>query len=210
MSSKFPYGTFANYSPRGSLPLSRRSKAITGAIKRANPEIIQSFVEKLADPAAAILAPFLNPDVTLVPVPRSAPMRDSDAVWPSRIICAALFDAGYGGAVEALIERVSAVPKSAFASAGERPTVQVHKASLRAQSGLLPPEQITLVDDVLTMGRTTAACAELLQEAYPSASIRIFAVMRTLGFVDEIEAVFDPCVGTIISYHSSGKTHREP
>lgn len=66
-----------------------------------------------------------------------------------------------------------------------------------------------MVDDVLTKGATAAACAELLQEKYPNATIRIFAVMRTLGFVGEIEAVFHPCVGRIVS-HTSGNPYREP
>lgn len=74
---------------------------------------------------------------------------------------------------------------------------------------MFTPDQITLVDDVLTMGRTTVACAELLQEQYPEASIRIFAMLRTLGFQDDIDTVFDPVVGTVTSY-ASGKSHRAP
>tara|TARA_R110002074_G_scaffold274922_1_gene446530 strand:+ start:829 stop:1059 length:231 start_codon:yes stop_codon:yes gene_type:complete len=58
-------------------------------------------------------------------------------------------------------------------------------------------------------GKTFAACAELLQTKYPNATIRIFAVMRTLGFVDEIETVFYPSAGRIVS-HASGNPYREP
>lgn len=208
MPSEFPYGTFANYSPRGTAEPSHRSKQITDAIKAGRLSQIEEMIPRLSEPACDVLRPFLNAAVTLVPVPRSAPIREDD-LWPSRLIADTLRSAGYGGAVEPLIERITAVPKSAFAKQGERPLVHDHKASLRVRDSLLAPEQITLVDDVLTMGRTTAACAELLQEAFPGSTIRIFAVMRTLGFVDDIETVFDPVVGTITS-HDSGKTHREP
>jgi predicted amidophosphoribosyltransferase len=48
--------------------------------------------------------------------------------------------------------------------------------SLAVTNQLLGPLQITLVDDVLTMGRTAFACALRLHEAFPGAEIRIFAM----------------------------------
>ena len=206
--SEFSYGTFANFSPRGSSELSRRSQRIKDAIKAGRASQVQRAIPRLSEPTAAVLEPFLNPAVTLVPVPRSAPLRE-DALWPSLVIAEVLMAAGFGGRVEPLLERVTAVRKSSSSPASERPLITEHKASLRVRAGLFAPEQITLVDDVLTLGRTTAACAELLQDAFPGSTIRIFAMMRTQGFVPEIEAVFDPSVGIVIS-HPSGKSHREP
>ena len=162
----------------------------------------------MTEPAAEVLKPFLNPEVVLVPVPRSAPLREG-ALWPAHTIAQVFQSAGYGRSVEPLVERISAVPKSAIADEGRRPMVFDHKASLKIHQSLYAPGQITLVDDVLTMGRTSAACAELLAETYPEAKIRIFAVMRTMGFVNDIERVFNPTVGTVTSY-PSGKTHRDP
>lgn len=208
MPSEFPYATFANYSPRGTAEPSVRSRTICGALKAGRVSQIERALPRLEEPAAAVLQPFLNPEVTLVPVPRSAPLRE-DALWPSRVIADVLHGAGYGGNVEALVERVTAVPKSAFAGQGERPLIHEHKASMRVRADMFVPEQITLVDDVLTMGRTTAACAELLQEQFPFSTIRIFAMMRTQGFVGDIAAVFEPSTGIITSY-PSGKSHREP
>jgi Predicted amidophosphoribosyltransferases len=155
-----------------------------------------------------VLQPFLNPQVTLVPVPRSAPLVEG-ALWPSLVIAQVLQEAGYGQSVQPLLERVTAVPKSSSSPAAERPLIDAHRASLRVRKDLLSPAQITLVDDVLTMGRTTFACAALLQEAFPEATIRIFAMLRTQGMQAEIEAVFDPSVGTITGY-DSGKAWREP
>lgn len=208
MPSEFPYATFANYSPRGTGEPSQRSRTICGALKAGRVSQIERAIPRLTEPAAAVLQPFLNPSVTLVPVPRSAPLRE-DALWPSQVICEVLLAAGYAGGVEPLIERVTAVPKSSFAAKGERPLIMDHKASMMVHGDMFAPEQITLVDDVLTMGRTTVACAELIQERFPDCTIRIFAMMRTQGFVDDIEAVFDPSVGTVTGY-PSGKSHRDP
>lgn len=208
MPSEFPYATFANYSPRGKAEPSVRSRVICDALKAGRVSQIERALPRLEEPASAVLQPFLNPAVTLVPVPRSAPLRE-DALWPSRVIADVLQAAGYGGSVEPLIERITAVPKSAFAGKGERPLIHEHKASLRVHADMFVPEHITLVDDVLTMGRTTVACAELLQESFPTSTIRIFAMMRTQGFLEDIDAVFDPSSGTVIGY-PSGKSHREP
>ena len=83
MPSEFTYGTFANYSPRGTSEPSRRSRAITAAIKAGRVSQVERMIPRLAEPAAAILTPFLNPNVTLVPVPRSAPIKE-DALCPRR------------------------------------------------------------------------------------------------------------------------------
>lgn len=71
------------------------------------------------------------------------------------------------------------------------------------------PSTITLVDDVLTMGRTTYACAQRVHEAFPEAEIRLFALIRTLGLVDDIATIVDPTIGKITGY-SSGRTFRDP
>lgn len=208
MPSEFPYGTFANFSPRGTSEPSQRSRRIKDAIKAGRVSQIEKAIPSLGRPAAAVLQPFLNPDVTLVPVPRSAPLRE-DALWPSLVISEVLQAAGYGRAVSPLLTRITAVRKSSTAPASERPLIHEHKESLEVRADLLAPEQITLVDDVLTMGRTTAACAELLQVQYPNSTIRIFAMLRTQGLVEDIDTVLDPSVGIIRTY-PSGKCFREP
>ncbi|QFS85192.1 hypothetical protein [Roseivivax sp. THAF197b] len=71
------------------------------------------------------------------------------------------------------------------------------------------PDKITIVDDVLTMGRTSFTCAELLRAVCPDAEIRIFAMIRTQGLQDDIDQIVDPATGVIVGY-PSGKTHRDP
>ena len=188
--------------------LSKRSRGTCGAIKAGRLNIIESAIPHLRDPKSAILRPFLAPAVTLVPVPRSAPLPEG-ALWPGRVICDVLHDHGFGADVRPLLTRMTAIARSSHSPAAERPLVHDHKASIAVDRTMFAPDAITLVDDVLTQGRTTFACAELLREAYPNTAIRIFALIRTQGIQGEIEAIVDPATGTITGY-PSGKTYRDP
>lgn len=209
MLSELPYGTFANYSPRGDSDVSQRSRTICGHIKAGKVDLIQSAVPHLKAEAAAVLVPFLNPGVALVPVPRSAPLAEG-ALWPARVIANVLVAAGLGEAVLPCISRIAAVQKSSSSPAKERPSVEEHLASLAVVKELIRPAEITLVDDVLTQGRTMIACAHRLEEAFPEAPIRCFAMIRTQGFVQNVEQIIDPATGIVRYYENSGKTFRDP
>ena len=145
VSFRYEYGTFANYSPRGASELSVRSRSICGSIKAGRVAVMESAVRHLGKPRARILRPFLNPEVTLVPVPRSAPLTEN-ALWPSKVIADILAARGFGAEVCALIERTVAVRKSSTSRTGERPLIPEHMASMRIRADMLAPVQITLVD----------------------------------------------------------------
>lgn len=208
MPSEFPYATFANYSPRGASELSQRSRNVCGHIKAGKAELIRSAIPRLQSADAAVIAPFLNPRVTLVPVPRSAPLADG-ALWPAKVIADILAAAGLGASVLPCVHRLTAVRKSSSSPAKDRPSVTEHYESLGLTAQLIRPAQITLVDDVLTQGRTMVACALRLAEEFPDAEIRCFAMIRTQGFVENFEKIVDPSAG-VIRYYDSGKTFREP
>lgn len=196
--SEFPYATFANYSPHGTSEISQHSKKICVNIKRGRVGQIELALERLDEPEAKILKPFLNSDVTLVPVPRRAPLASNDALWPAKVIADIFAEHSYGREVVPLLERIKKVQKSSLAPRGERPLYPEHMESMKVVDlDLIKPEQITLIDDVITKGATTFACASLIQIAMPDTKIRIFSLISAEGLVDEIDQIFDPSVGKV-------------
>ncbi len=202
--SEIEYATFCNYSPRGTSDLSIHSKKVCGAFKNGNIDTLNSTLPYFSQPSATILSAFLNPQITLVPVPRSAPLTDG-ALWPSLVIAEFLQRNGYGHEVLLCIKRKTAVRKSSSSASGNRPEVSEHYESLEIEQQLLVPDEITLIDDVLTQGRTTIACALRLEEVFPMTKIRIFAMMRTQGFKDDIDEMVEPICNIINYYEPSGK-----
>jgi hypothetical protein len=59
------------------------------------------------------------------------------------------------------------------------------------------PARMTLVDDVVTRGRTLLAAATRLHDAFPHAQIQGFALLRTMGFAARVDRLWDPCIGEI-------------
>lgn len=150
--------------------------------------------------------------VILVPVPGSASLQRTD--WVGARLAWSLRQVGLAAAVWPVLRRRHAVRKSAFAAVGERPSVLEHYASFEVEqaarcgsrtgprgsvmgrrygSGL----QLTLVDDVITRGRTLLAAAGRLREAFPEAEVRAFALLRTLNPDETLHRVLDPCEGEI-------------
>ena len=174
-----------------------KSRKLCGLVKNANRRTLDSAITILErrDPGIEVLDDFLNDSVTLVPVPRSAPLVDG-ALWPSEVVAETLQAHGFGEAVLPCISRVTPVRKSAFQAPGNRPTIEEHYDSLEVQGGLFQPDEITLVDDVITKGSTQLACAMRLRDVFPNATIRAFAMVRTKGF-GEIETIVSPYQGRI-------------
>jgi hypothetical protein len=149
--------------------------------------------------------------VILVPVPGSAPAQG--APWVGERLAWCLKEVGLAAEVWPLLRRGRAVRKSAFAPAGGRPSVLEHYASFvieRAafdrspfwRAGLVRernghPLRLTLVDDVITRGRTLLAAAGRLREAFPAAEIRAFALLRTLARDEMLDRLLDPCEGEV-------------
>lgn len=206
MRFRYEYATFANYSPRGRQELSERSRILCGQIKNGNRATILNAIPVFKSNNCSVLEPFLNSDRVLVPVPRSSPLVEG-ALWPTKTISEVLVSEGFGKSINSMVERVLAVKKSSLQTgADNRPSCEDHYNSLRVVPEIITPTKITLIDDVISLGRTTYSCAWRLREAYPECDIKIFAMMRTRGFSPDIENLVEPNVA-ILHYNSeTGKT----
>jgi len=106
------------------------------------------------------------------------------------------------------LHRICAVPKSATAAPGARPTVSRHYESFLMERPSVVPTSVVLIDDVITKGRTLLAAAARVRETFPNTQIRAFALLRTMGLIAGVEHLLDPCRGEI--RWQAGDAHRIP
>jgi phosphoribosylpyrophosphate synthetase len=206
--SELLFGSFLAYPNRGAAEQAADQKSALAcrnlvlAIKKdevsaaARPRtLIQVWVEHLATKARqAPLADLFDRSATLIPMPRSSPSLPR-SVWPALRIADAMVAEGLGADVVPCLQRIKAVPKSAFAGPGERPTALDHYNSLSV--GLLPgaPSRVILVDDVVTQGATFAGAYARLQEVLADTNIiAVFSFART---VQSYSQAVEPTVGRI-------------
>jgi adenine/guanine phosphoribosyltransferase-like PRPP-binding protein len=201
--SRITFGSFLVYAPRETSALSNRARQFVRALKEerfigAPPQSPSQFAaRRLAERHPdRIMEEVFGAAPLLVPVPRSSRAVEG-GIWPAYNIASALVGSGIGAAVLPCLQRVKAVPKSAVAASGSRPKPLDHYESIAAAKMVADREELCLVDDVITKGATLLAAASRLREAYPHANIVAFALVRTLGFVDDIDRMIEPAVGTI-------------
>lgn len=197
--SRVDFASFLVYSPGGSSEVSLRSQRI---MRRVKLDAAHFGSEHLAPGLkrslpAGILERFFSDATTLVPIPRSAPLKNPDSRWAARELCEAFVAADLGSRVLPLLTRAHPVSKSAYSAPGERPTVRDHYDSFRATNDLAAGARIILIDDIITRGRTAFAAAARLNEALPEATVLVFAIVRTMGLRPEVERILDPCEGTL-------------
>ena len=152
-------------------------------------------------------AHFFKTNPILVPIPNSS-LMDSGTLWVPRRVANALIRHGLGKMVVECLQRVQPLLKSATSLAKDRPKAAQHYESLRIQKILSEPEEILLVDDIVTRGATMVGGANKLKDAFPGARIRAFAAMRTISPPQIFSAIYDPCLGEIM--HSGQDTFRKP
>jgi predicted amidophosphoribosyltransferase len=186
------------YSPKGESETSQRSRQLCARVKKGSPHWLRSYVACLRQEVASQrhFSGFFNEHTLLVPVPNS-PAAARSSNWVARRLSVTLKEAGLAEDLWTGLRRVTAVERSASAWMWERPTVRQHFQSFAVVKPPRPPTDIVLIDDVITKGRTLDAAAQRLREAFPAATVRAFALIRTMGLVLDIERVFDPCEGVI-------------
>jgi len=206
--SEADFGSYLVYSPRGQSEVSRRSKRLCLQIKKDQAGLIARVAARLAagfgeSPLDAVL----GRDVILVPTPRRSPLVKG-ALWPAARVADELRRVGLGRSVRPVVMRARAVPKSAFATPGNRPTAQQHLDSLAIETRMPLRGRVVVIDDVITAGATSLAVASILAATFPATDIKVFAVVRTMSY-GEITAIRAPVCGTI-TLDASGGTRRAP
>jgi pyrimidine operon attenuation protein/uracil phosphoribosyltransferase len=202
------YATLLQYSPRGKLEKSVTSRKVKDAIKAGRIEKFKHRISQLITEHQELLSPFLGPEITLVPAPRSSITREND-LWPALEVCKLLASLNLGTISTCLIRREAIRKSSLNYTADKRPTIAEQFDSMTVEN-YVPTANITLIDDVLTLGRTSIAGASRLAEKFPNATIRVFALIRTMGLVDDIDNILNVEVGTITYNPNSGKCTRNP
>jgi predicted amidophosphoribosyltransferase len=198
------------YSPSGVGALSAASRSFCSMLKTGEPGLTLICARRVMQQTneRSILKEFFEASDVLVPIPANHPDRPRQAL--SGRLAEALVAQGLAARAWTGLHRVCAVPRSATAPAGRRPSVLTHYQSLRVvtDESMPGPGSLLLIDDVVTRGRTLFAAAMRLHEAFPDTRIRAFALVRTLGFADSLDRLLDPCVGRI--GWRAGDTHRSP
>jgi hypothetical protein len=212
--SDVEFGAFLAYSPHGLTESARESRSWCRALKeesyvRKPPRpmsqfVVERLVARLPETPLSVL---FGPTITLIPVPRSALANPGD-LWVPSLLAQALVRAGLGVDVLPCLRRQHAVRKSATARPGERARPLEHFESLRVDRTLLEPDELLLIDDVVTRGATLLGAASRLHEAFPRARIRAFAVVRTISNPEEFVGMLAPVIGRISL--RAGNAFREP
>ena len=129
-------------------------------------------------------ASFFQPNTILVPIPKSSLMRPGTLLVPERI-ASALTKMGFGNKVISCLARNRSAPKAASSLAKDRPKTIDHYKSMNVTRILSNPDEIILIDDVITRGATLLGAANLLADDFPETPIRAFVAMRTISNPDE-------------------------
>jgi hypothetical protein len=185
------------YSPTGEGAVCARSRLLCALLKDGDARFMIKYAVRvrLQSESASLLTGFFLPDDVLVPVPRSCPK--TAGTWAAAELAHALVREGVGSLAWPGLRRICAVRKSATAAKGRRPSVARHYSSFRLEPSALRPQNVVLIDDVITRGRTLLAAAARVREAIPGAQVRAFALLRTMGLTDGVQSLLAPCRGEI-------------
>jgi hypothetical protein len=201
---RLEFGSLLSYSPYGTSKKEESSRSVRTALKEdhiiSSPDVSMSqFVSDMIyeDFETLPFADFFKVNPILVPIPRSG-LRTKDTLWVPDRLAKALHKKGLGKSVAYCLERKYALPKSATSSPQMRPKAEEHYKSLEVQRIITSPNEILLVDDVVTRGSTLLGAANKLKDSFPEVRIRAFAAMRTTGRdPTPFKQIYEPKVGAI-------------
>jgi len=163
--TQIEFGSLLSYCPRGDSQQIQHSREVRTALK-TDGFVSDPLDEDLQIPMSEWVTqtmsrlrsdlPFtsyFNGNAILVPTPSSSLMQ-RDSLWVPERIAIALVGRGFGLKVVSCLRRTRAVRKAAFSQAEERPRPSEHYETMEVQGSLSPPEEIVLIDDIVTRGAT--------------------------------------------------------
>lgn len=182
-------------------------------LKQGKPE----FLTPVATLTKRLVSKGSLPDIlddagVLVPVPKSS-AHSAGSLWVPHLVALTLAEHGVGSDVQLLLERHTAVPRSStIKSAARRPSVQQHYDSMKVAASMYPPRRVTLVDDVITIGRTLMASALRILDAFPGVEVRAFVVARSVRHthLTTLQEMLHPTSGTYRMDDTGFITHDPP
>lgn len=175
---RFKYLTFLRYSARGTSDYAKQSRVIMGKCKNGDATFNLHLANRIKQEGKSSF--FDN--ATLIPIPRSTPMNDPNSTYPTKTIAETLVRNGLGINILVCLERFKAIPKSSSQyHASTRNKISDHLDSINVVPTLIDTSTIILIDDVLTLGRTSMACVIKLKQTFPDKEIKIFCPFRTRG-----------------------------
>ncbi|MCL2135703.1 MAG: phosphoribosyltransferase [Candidatus Bathyarchaeota archaeon] len=200
------YGSLLSYTPRGKTQKEIDSKIFRHNLKAGR--YVRNDTVSMPDWIADLMkrnmeklpfADFFQSNTVLVPVPKSAPMKDkANTLWVPKDVAYALVAQGLGKEVISCLVRTKPVKTAHLGMMGaERPKAIDHYNSVTVQGTLSKTESIVLIDDFVTRGATFLGCANRLIEVFPKCKINAFAVMRTISYSPDFKNVYSPCIGTV-------------
>lgn len=214
--SKIEFGSLLSYSPRGNSDAQCLSRTVMRALKndeylelKQNQILMSDYIaDRLKKDIEKLpFADYFKANPILVPTPNSS-LNRSGTLWVPQRLANALVRKGLGSKVVECLSRVTPLPRSATSLAVDRPKAIEHYDSMEVKKILFEPDEILLVDDVVTRGATLLGAANKLADAFPNARIRTFAAMRTISSPSNFVKINDPCTGMINL--SSDETFRDP
>jgi hypothetical protein len=211
------FGSLLTYCPRRSTPEEQESAKLMLALK--NDEYVQvgSAVMLMSDWVASEVkrrfatlqfGHFFRSNPILVPVPKSSLMTPG-MLWVPDRLAKALVKNGIGKEVSRMLERTVPIRKAALSDSWARPTALEHFQTLSAIQTISKPNEILLIDDVVTRGATLLGAANRLLDSYPEATVRAFAAMRTQSSSFSFKNDSGSSTG-IITLLANGNTQRRP
>ena len=212
--SHVEFGSLLTYAPRGTSKEADLARTVMTFLK--NDRVMKSGILSSENMARIIkknikkfpFADYFNSNTILVPAPKSSLLKPG-TLWVSERLTTALVRNGLGKASESCLERIKAVSRSSGQRDGtKRPKAFQHYESMSVKKLLFEPEEIVLVDDVITRGSTIMGGVNRLAEAFPNTKIRAFAMMRVISEAEYFVYVEDPCIGKITMYNED--TSRDP